>query len=723
MLLLTQVLRIRSWLGILGALAFAYSTYNPVLVSVGHETKLQALILAPAVIAGFLMLLEVKYLWGLAVLSIFFGLQVGTQHVQVVYYTVLVLGFIAICNLIISYRTKTLRQSLMGLALSVLGGAVGFGTYAVSMLPMQEYAKETMRGGKSELTGDEKNKTKGGLDKSYAFAWSYGIGETATLLVPGSYGGSDGGNGKEYSGSTNFTEKLAEAGMPEESALQMENAYSYWGLQPGTGGPVYLGAIICFLFIFGLVYVKSWHKWWIVAATILGILLAWGKNFSAFNYFLFDYLPFYNKFRAPSMGLIIPQLTVPLLGVLAMEQLFSDDNKRELIWKKFRFSVLITAGVFLLVGLIYLSSDFKGRNDARIRENFAMQAGGNNPSPQAQQQAQALASSLMNALEEDRKGLFRSDLLRSFTLVLIAVSLIGAYLKNKLKPMTVMIVLAVLSTFDVLAIGRRYLNNDKYVDKDEFENTIQPSAADKQIMADPNKPFRVFDQTEEWYQSSRASWFHNSVGGYHPAKLGLYQDILENQLSKGNMEVFNMLNTKYFISVNPATREPVAQINPGAFGPVWFVKGIKYVNNSDEEMQALDSTRLRDTAVIQKKFQSQVKAAPQWDSTATIRLLENNNDVVKYESNASAPQFAVFSEIYYPRGWNVYVDGNKSEYTKVNYVLRGMTVPAGKHAIEFRFEPQSYKLGNTITTIAGILAYLLLIAAIVMEVRRKKHTA
>jgi hypothetical protein len=299
--------------------------------------------------------------------------------------------------------------------------------------------------------------------------------------------------------------------------------------------------------------------------------------------------------------------------------MFSDDKSKDVIWKKFRLSVLITAGVFILVGLVYISSDFKGRNDARIRENFAMQAGGNNASPQVQQQAQAFASSLMKALEEDRKSLFGGDMLRSFILVLIAVVLIGAYLKNKLKPLPLMIALALLSTFDVVAIGRRYLNNEKYVDKEEFETTIQPTAADKQILADPNKPFRVFDQTEEWYQSSRASWFHNSVGGYHPAKLGLYQDLLENQLSKGNMEVFNMLNTKYFIAAAPGTNQAVAQINPGAFGPVWFVKGIKYVNNSDEEMKALDSTRLRDTAVIQKKFQAQVKSAPQWDSSATIR--------------------------------------------------------------------------------------------------------
>jgi len=299
----------------------------------------------------------------------------------------------------------------------------------------------------------------------------------------------------------------------------------------------------------------------------------------------------------------------------------------------------------------------------------------------------------------------------------------GAYIKGKIKPTLLTVGLLLLSSFDLLTVGQRYLNNSKFVEKEEFEGSIPATAADRQIMDDPHKPFRVFDQTEEWYQSSRASYYHNSVGGYHPAKLGLYNDIIEHQIGKGNMEVLNMLNTKYFIMQDPASRQAVARINPGAFGPAWLVKGIKYAKDSDAEMQDLDSTHLHDTAVIQEKFKAAVKFPPQFDSTASIKVTEYMNDNIKYEVNSSTNQFAVFSEVYYPRGWNAYLDGSKAEYVKTNYVLRGMSVPAGKHQIEFRFEPRSYALGNIITLIATLLAYALLAIAIFKEVRKKKTPA
>jgi len=719
---LCQVLKINPWLSVMAALAFAYSTYDPVIVAVGHNTKMQALAVAPATVASFLLLLQRKYWWGVALLSICVGFQIGTQHLQIVYYTILTFVSIGICYFIYALKHSELKHAFISFGLAALGGLIGFLSCAVSMLPVQEYAKETMRGGKSELTDTTTtgNKTKGGLDKDYAFMWSYGIGETSTLMVPGSYGGSDGyKSGSHYNAPTKFSQKFAEAGAPEDAALDYENTYSYWGLQPGTSGPVYLGAVVCFLFIFGLIYLKSWHKWWIVAIAVLGILMAWGKNFSSFNYFLFDHLPFYSKFRAPTMSMVLPQLAFPLLGALGLEQLLNSQESREIIWKKFRLAAIITAGLLLVLFLIYLSADFKGRNDNSLRDSFAMQMnqGGNNP------QAQTFAQSLVKALQEDRASLFRGDLFRSFALVLIAVLLMGAYIKRKIKPTLLIIGLLLLSSFDLLTVGRRYLNNSKFVEKEEFEGSIPATAADRLIMEDPNKPFRVFDQTEEWYQSSRASYFHNSVGGYHPAKLGLYNDLIEHQIGKGNMEVLNMLNTKYFIMQDQSSRQAVARINPGAFGPAWLVKGIKYAKNSDEEMQALDSTHLHDTAVVQEKYKASIKFPPQYDSSASIRVTEYLNDNIKYEFNGPTNQFAVFSEVYYPRGWNAYLDGNKTEYVKANYVLRGMSVPAGKHQIEFRFEPRSYALGNIITLIATLLAYALLAIAIFKEVRKKKTPA
>ncbi len=720
---LCQVLRIRPWLSIMAAIAFTYSTYDPIIVAVGHNSKMQALALAPAVVASFLLLLQRKYWWGLALLTIFFGLQSGTQHLQIVYYTLITLGAIAICFLIYSVRSGHMKNVFTPLALAVLAGGLGYMTSAVSLLPLQEYAKESMRGGESQLKDTAGTKKQGGLDKEYAFRWSYGIGETATILVPDSYGGSDGGGAKHYSAPTKFSEKLTQAGMPEESAIDYENAYSYWGSQPGTSGPVYLGAIICFLFIFALVYLKGWHKWWLIATAVIGILLAWGKNFSAFNYFLFDYLPLYNKFRAPSMGLVLTQFAFPLLAALSLDQLFNDKLPRDLIWKKFRLTVVLTAAAFVIVGIIYINSDFKGRNDSYLRDSFAMQMSRGNSAPDVQQQAQSFATSLVKALQDDRKSLFGGDLLRSFILVALAVVLLGAYIKNKIKELILSIGLLVLSSYDLLAVGKRYLSNDRFIEKDDFENAIQPSAADSQIMADPNKPFRVFDQTEEWYQSSRASYFHNSVGGYHPAKLELYNDLIERQIGKGNMEVLNMLNTKYFIMGDATGRQTVARLNPDAFGPVWIAKGIKYVSNADEEMKALDSTNLKDTAVVQEKFKTAIKFQPQFDSTATIKVKDYLNDIIRYDFNSTTNQFVVFSEIYYEPGWNAFIDGQKSEYVKTNYALRGMSVPAGKHTIEFRFEPKSYQIGNLITLLASLVAYALLALAIFMQVKKKNVPA
>ncbi|HYC29305.1 MAG TPA: YfhO family protein [Chitinophagaceae bacterium] len=724
---LCMVLRIRPWLGMLAAIAFAYSTYDPVIVSAGHNTKIMAMAVAPAVIAGALLLFERKYLWGMGIMAIFFGIEIGTQHLQIVYYTFIMLGFLSIGFLIKSYKEGYLKNALLSIGLALVAGLIGFSTYAVSMLPIQEYAKETMRGGRSELTPvDKTNATKGGLDKEYAFRWSYGVGETSTLLVPGAYGGSNGG--REHTAPTQLTELLSQYGMPEENALQYVNGYSYWGDQPNTSGPVYIGAVICLLFIFAMVYLKSWHKWWILAAVIFGILLSWGRNFSAFNYFLFDYMPLYNKFRAPSMSLVIPQFLMPLLGVFAIDKLLNAQASREELFKKLKQTAFIGAGIFALLLLFYFSADFKSPGDVKVRENFRymllqQQARGQQPTPEIEQQANAFGQSIVSALVSDRKSEFMRDYIRSFVLVALALLLIGAFIRNKLKPLPLMLGLLVLSSFDLLAVGRRYLNNELFVEPDDFEQAFTPTPADQQILADPNKPFRVFDNTDEVngpWNSARASYFHNSIGGYHPAKLGLYQDLIERQLGNGNMQVFDMLNTKYFLVNNPATRQPVAQINPDAFGPVWLVKHINFVKTPDDEMKALDSIGLRDTAILQEKYRSAIKFEPQYDSTATIKVGEYLNDKITYQSNAHTNQFAVFSEVYYPLGWNAFIDGQKADYVKVNYALRGMAIPAGQHTIEFRFEPSSYKTGNLLTLIGSLLAYALIAGAIITERKKKK---
>ena len=712
------------WVSILGALAYAYSTFDPIIIAVGHNTQMISIAYAPAVLGGLLLIFKKKYLAGFAITALISSLMIAHNHVQIVYYTLIIAFIMTVAFLVRSYQEKQLLDAVKASALGLLAGIVGLACCAVSMLPTYQYAKESMRGGKSQLTQDvQGNKTKGGLDKDYAFRYSLGLNETFTFIVPGLYGGSNGGN--EYSTDSKFVALFSQLGVGEDQALQMENHYSYWGEQPVTSGPVYLGAIVCLLFIFGVVYLKSWYKWWLLIASALGILLAWGTNFQSFNYFLFDYLPFYSKFRAPTMALVIPQLCFPLMGVLALSKFISADVDVSEAWKKLKTTTIITGIILALLAIFYMTASFSGPNDKAIRENFKqsmMQVPpGQQAPPQLEQQAEQTSRSIINALQSDRKSLTGRDLVRSIILIGLAVLLMGLYLKKKVSSKILVGALIILTAYDLLGVALRYLNSNNYVEPEDFQSAFVPSPAIAQILKDPDHAnFRVFDETVDPFNDATAAYHLNLVGGYNPAKLGLYNDIITNQLSKGNMRVFNMLNTKYFIVNDPQTGKPVAQLNPGAFGNCWLVKGIKYVDNADQEMAALDNTDLRDTAVVENKYKSLITTAPQYDSVAYIKLVENRNDTIDYRFSSAFPAFAVFSEVYYAEGWDVYIDGVKSNYVKTDYILRGMSIPAGNHEIQFRFEPKTFTTGRTISIIANILVALLIIGTIVFYLRKKE---
>lgn len=723
--LLCIVVGINPWLSIMGGLAYAYSTFDPVITTVGHDTQMISIGYMPAVLAGLLLLFQKKYWSGFALTAFFASLLIGQNHVQMVYYTLIIAAIMYGAFFIKSYKEKQLPVALKSGVLGLIAGVLGLACSAVTMMPTAEYAKESTRGGRSELTQDNAgNKTKGGLDKEEAFRWSYGIGETFTFILPDLYGG--GSRNKQLGSDSKFAEKLTEVNVPEDQAIQEASYSTYWGNQASTAGPVYLGAIICFLFIFGLFYVKSWYKWWIIAASAVAILLAWGANLKGINYFIFDHLPLYNKFRAVTMSLVIPQFCFPLLAVLAVNKLM-DETDWDHAWKKLRLSVYVTGAILILLAGFYFTASFSGSSDKALKDNFKQSMlqqvpQGQQPPPQLEQQAEAFSSQLLSALRGDRKDLMGGDLLKNILLIGIAVVLIGLFIKQKIKPVILLAGLIVLSSFDLLSVANRYLNSDSFVEDSDFESAFLPNEADQQILKDPDHAnFRVFDQTAQspFYSDSRTSYHHNSIGGYHPAMLALYEDIIDNQLSKGNMKVYDMLNTKYFIGRNPQTGKPVAQLNPDAFGNAWLVKGIKYVPNADEEMDVLDSTDLKDTAVVDKRFQSQIKQAPVPDSSAFIKLKQNLNDKIDYTFHSATPQFAVLSEVYYPLGWNAFIDGKKTDYVKTDYMLRGMYVPAGDHEIEFRFEPKSYTTGRMITIIANLLVMLALLAAIVVYIRRK----
>jgi len=713
------------WVSIIGGLAYAYSTFDPIIIAVGHNTQMISIAYAPAVLAGLLLLFQKKYWSGFAITALFSSFLIAANHVQIVYYTLVIALIMTIAFLIKSYKEKQLLSAIKSSALGLLAGLLGLACLAVSMMPTYEYAKESMRGGKSELTSEIKgNKTKGGLDKDYAFRYSFGFGETFTFIVPGLYGGSNGGN--EYTTSSKFVDKFSQIGVPEDQALQYADKLSYWGDQLGTAGPVYLGAIVCLLFIFGIVYLKSWYKWWLIAASILGVLLAYGSNLKGFNYFLFDYLPFYSSFRAPTMALVIPQLCFPLLGVLALSKFISNDIDIAEAWKKLKTTAIISGVIIVLLAGFYMMASFRGPGDKDFRDNLKQNmmhvAPGQQAPPQMEQQADQTSRSIIEALQSDRQSLMGKDLLRSLILIGLALLLMGLYLKKKVSAKILVAALIILTGYDLLGVALRYLNSDNFVEPEDFESAFIPTQADLQILKDPDHDnFRVFNETfGDPYSDGITPYHFNAIGGYHPAKLDLYNDIITMQLSKGNMEVFDMLNTKYFIVQNPQTGKPMAELNPNAFGNCWLVKGIKYVDNADQEMAALDSTDLKDTAVVETKFNAKITAAPKYDSVAYIKLVQNRNDTIDYRISAPSPQFAVFSEVYYPKGWEVYIDGTKADYVKTDYVLRGMYIPAGNHEIEWRFEPVSFYTGRTISIIANILIALILIAAIIFYGMKKK---
>ncbi|MEO6541319.1 MAG: YfhO family protein [Ferruginibacter sp.] len=727
--ILCLVLGANPWVAIFGGLAYAYSTYNPIIVSVGHNTKMMGIAYAPMVIAGLMLLFQKKYLLGFLITALFATITIGQNHLQVVYYLLIITGCITVAALIKAVKEKEVIPCIKAAALGLVAGLIGLGVCAGSILPTYDYSKETMRGGVSQLSLNASdslgNKTKGGLDKDYALRWSVGQMETFTFMVPGLYGGSNGGN--EHSASSQMVEKFGEIGVPEENALPALNSYSYWGsmssLSETTSGPVYLGAIICFLFIIGLFYLNTWHKWWVIAASLIGILLAWGSNFMALNALMLDYLPFYSKFRAPSMALIIPQFCIPVFAVLTLSKLVAETSF-DIAYKKLKRGVIAAMAVLAVIMVFWLSADYTGKGDKDIKQgfvdNFSRTQAGQQPNPQALQQAQEISKDLMTALRSDRKNEAGADLLRTFLLFAAAGVIIWLMLKKKISALVATVILIVVSLFDLINVDQRYLNHSSFKEADEVSDAFIPSPADQQILQDPDHAnFRVFNQTQNFTSESLTSYHHNSIGGYSPAKLGLYQDLIEHQITKGNMGVLNMLNTKYFIG-NSQDGRTVAQLNPGAFGPCWLVKGIKFVDSPNEEMLALDSTNLRDTAVLNSSFKAVIKQLPVYDSLAYIKISERQNDKITYASSAATPQFAVLSEIYYNRGWNAYLDGKKVEYAKVNYLLRGIELPAGKHSIEFRFEPKAYYTGNSISFWSIILIYLALIATVFFALKKNK---
>lgn len=691
-------------LSALGALAFGFSTYLIIILGVGHNAKAHAIAYMPLVLSGIILTFRKKYILGFLLTVMALGLEIVANHFQMTYYLLLLVIVLGIAYLVDAYRKKQLPHFFKSVGLLSVAALLAVGLNATNIMATQEYVKESSRG-KSDLTinadGSAKEVTSG-LSREYITEYSYGILETFNLYIPKFMGG---GNREDVGKESSTYKAYINLGASPIDALDASrNAPMYWGDQTIVEAPAYVGAVIIFLFVLGLFLVKGRLKWWLVGGTILSLLLSYGKNFGFLTDFFIDYVPLYNKFRAVSSIQVILELCVPLLGVFALVRLFNDFQKDEEKLKALKYTVGITAGLALIF-LLFKSMlfDFESfRDDSYI---------------------EAYGQPFIDAIIEDRKALMSADTLRTLILVLLSAGTVYLFLKKKLSEKLVIVVFGVLLLFDLVSVDRQYVNNDNFVSALRVDKPYQANEADKEILRDKGH-FKVLDMSSEGQSKpGRAAYFHNSLFGYSAAKMGRYNELLDFHVYKNNMNVLNMLNTKYIIAEEQGTIFPYT--NTEANGNAWFVSKLKIVDTANEEILALDSLDTKSTAVVEKSMAStnDLKQTYQVNSTASIQLKAHQPNYLKYESNNTNDGLAVFSENYYRQGWNAYIDGNVVPHLRVNYVLRAMEIPKGNHTIEFKFEPEVVEIGSKVALASSAIFGLLLILALFYEVKQRKAKA
>ena len=677
-------------LSIIGAVAFSFASYNLIIIGAGHVNKCLVMITMAPIIGGIILTYRKKYLWGIITTLVFTGLNVLWEHQQISYYLLLVILILAIVYLVYAVKEKVIKDYLKSSAILVVVALIAIAPAVGPLMTKVDYTKDTMRGGAVLQNNAQGQKESSGLDIDYAYMWSYDKGETMTVLIPNFYGASSHYNIGEDSEYFKFLKK---AGAGGQAALYSKYAPMYWGDQPPTSGPVYMGAIICFLFVLGLIILKGREKWWILAATVLGIVMSWGRHFPVVNEFLFYHLPLYNKFRTPSMSLVIAEITMAALAMLALKEIFDVKGNRQRFLKPVYIAAGITGGLCLLFALLGSSlMTFSGVADEAYKDNPEMLA----------------------AIVADRKNMLTSDSWRSLGFIALSAGVLWYYIRNNVKIQYVIAFLGVLVFLDLWTVDKRFLNDDSFVPKQKATE-ITPTDADKQILQDKDPNFRVLNLAADPFQEAHTSYFHKSVGGYSPAKLRRYQDIIDYHFSGGiNRNVLNMLNSKYVIAPNQQ-RQAVVQRNAEALGNAWFVNELKWVNSPDEEIVALKDFNPAQTVFIDKEWERSLKG---WellqhdiaDSTAYIRLTDNANPGnLFYESSSTIPHLAVFSEVYY-KTWHAYIDDVEVPLVRVNYILRGLSVPAGNHKIEFKCIDEVYFRGAKISKIASILVGIILLS-------------
>ena len=706
--MLLRAFDFKAWMAALGAIIWAFSSYFFIIIAAGHIWKLVTLAYIPPTIAGMVLCYRGKCLTGGLVTALFVALQIMSNHVQMSYYFLFVMLFMAIAYGVKAIQENALANYMKRTGVLIVAGLLGVCVNLSNLYHTWEYSKESMRG-KSELVKENSaNQTASGLERDYITQWSYGIGETFSLMVPNVKGGA--------SVPLAANEKAMEKANPMYGSIYSQLG-QYWGEQPGTSGPVYVGAFVVFLFILGLFIVKGPMKWALLAATVLSILLSWGKNFMGFTDFFIDYVPMYDKFRAVSSILVIAEFTIPLLAMLALKEVVSTPVIIKERKKDFLISFALTGGLALLFAVmpkVFFSS---------YVSTMEMNALKGIPADQLMP--------LLANLEEVRMSLFTSDAWRSFFIILIGAGLVWTYGMGKLKQNLLIGALAVLCLVDMWDVNKRYLYDEQFVEKQVQTQGFQQSETDKLILQDEALDYRVLNLASNTFNENNTAYWHKSVGGYHAAKLRRYQEMIEEHISGemqglfravadagGDMEklnpadfpVLNMLNTRYFIfPLQGGQTMPLP--NPYALGNAWFVDEVQYVDNANDEIDAIHDLNPLQTAVVDKKFESVVKSVAS-DSTASIELVAYEPNYLKYEVDSDKGGAVVFSEIYYP-GWISTIDGEEVPHGRANYILRAMNVPAGKHVVEFRFDPKSLHTTEAIAFIAlGLLALLALVVVV-----------
>lgn len=724
--ILLRVFGIPVWLAGLGGIMWAFSSYFFILISAGHIWKFITLAYVPPTIAGIVLAYRGKLLWGGILTALFVALQITSNHVQMSYYFFFVILFFVGAYFEKAWRTKTLPQFFKASAVLIVAALVGIAANVSNLYHTYAYSKETMRG-KSELvqTGDAAKQTSSGLDRDYITQWSYGIDETLTLLVPNFKGGA--------SAVLSQSETAMSKANPMYSSLY-GSLTQYFGTQPMTSGPVYVGAFVLFLFVLGCFIVKGPLKWALIGATFFSIVLSWGKNFMPLTDFFIDYVPLYNKFRAVSSILVIAEFTIPLLAIFALKRLLEEPEILKQEKKPLGISLLLTAGIALLLAVApgSIGSGYVPAQEAQMLQNAVNQQ---------MIPANELSGILAN-LEEMRAELVSSDALRSFIIIGIGCSLLWLYASGKLRSSLTIAGITILCLADMWGVNKRYLNDAQFVPHSIRTETFTKTNTDELILQDTSLDYRVLNFATSTFDDNNTSYWHKSVGGYHPAKLRRYQEMIEHHISPemqaaykaiatagGEMDsvdankfrVLNMLNTKYFIFPAGQQRQTVPILNPHAYGNAWFVNKVQYVNNANEEIDALDSIIPTETAVVDARFKDVLKGTTESykDSLSSIRLTSYAPNRLTYETNNAQDGIAVFSEIYYPDGWHVTIDGQPAELARADYILRTMHVPAGQHTIEMRFDPTSLHVTEGIAY--GALALLVIGIIVAVLIAKRKY--